>query len=115
MECGEVGVILTAVFIVLVLVIVTLVLVILVIFVVLVILVIFMVLVVFVVLVILVIVIAGILLILLMLAVFAGTIGGRKPNRIAPVVGDSSVFQDLAILAFVFVIVIPSGSDVDCS
>ena len=91
MECGEVGVILTAVFIVLVLVIVTLVLVVLV----------------------LVIVITGILLILLILAVF-GTIGGRKPNWIAIVVGDSSVFQDLGIVAFVLMIVIPSATDVDC-
>jgi len=81
MECGEVGVILTALFRVLVLVVT------------------------------LVIAIAGILLIL---AVF-GTISGRKPNRIAIVVGDSSVFQDLAIIAFVFMIVIPPATDVDCS
>ena len=52
--------------------------------------------------------------ILLILAVFR-TIGVHKPNRIAPVIGDSSVLQDLGVLALAFMIAIPSVTDADCS
>lgn len=61
---------------------------------------------------------AGILLLLLLLFLFLAvfrTIGGRKPNRIASVVGDGGVFQELAVIALAFVIVIPSVTDFDCS
>src|SRR5712691_2669294 len=75
MECGEIGVILTAVLRVLV-----------------------------------VIVVAGIVRILAVLR----TIGDHKPNRIAVVVADSSVLQDLAVVACALVIII-SVTDADCS
>ena len=57
-----------------------------------------------------VIVVAGIVRILAVLR----TIGGHKPNRIAPVVADSSVLQDLAVFACALVIII-SVTDADCS